>query len=129
MNYLLDTCALIALTNGSAEFSSRGRTVIADPSAQIMVSVITAAEISIKVGKGKYQLPMPVVDWVEGAVRQHRLRLLPLELHPASTAGKLPWHHSDPFDRILIATAIERNLTIITSDKLIAQYSEVITLW
>ncbi len=57
------------------------------------------------------------------------MTLLPLELGPAATAGTLPWIHSDPFDRILVATARLHSLPIITADETIAKYPGIRTLW
>ena len=129
MNYLLDTCALLWLVNGDARLSPRARQAIADPQATIFLSVLTAAELAIKAGKGRIQLPHPVEPWIRDAVRLHHLTLLPLDLGPAAAAGTLPWIHSDPFDRILVATARQLSLTIITSDEAIPKYPGVETLW
>ena len=129
MNCLLDTCALLWLVNGDAQLTKRARQAIASPEATIFLSVAVAAELSIKVGKGKIKLPQPVQPWIEHAVRLHHLTLLPLELGPASTAGLLPWIHSDPFDRLLIATARHHSLAIITSDEQIPKYPGVKILW
>lgn len=129
MNYLLDTCTLLWLVNGSRELSSDARKAIASPQATIYLSVLTAAELSIKVGKGRIRLSQPVQRWIEQAVLLHHLTLLPLEIGPASAAGLLPWIHADPFDRILIATARHHSLKIITADRTIAQYPGINTLW
>lgn len=96
--------------------------------ATIYLSVLAAAELSIKVGKGRIKLTQPVQRWVEDAVRLHHLTLLPVELGPAA-AGLLPWIHSDPFDRLLIATARHHSLEIITSDETIPKYPGVKTVW
>lgn len=129
MNYLLDTCAFLWLVNGSEDLSPRAREAIDAPTATLYLSVLTAAELSIKAGKGRIQLPSPVESWIRDAVRLHHLTLLPLELGPAATAGTLPWIHSDPFDRILVATALLHSLPIITADETIAKYPGIRTLW
>ena len=95
----------------------------------IYLSVVVAAELAIKVGKGRIILPKPVEKWIEEAARRHHLTLLHLELGPAATAGGLPWIHSDPFDRILIATAQRLLLTMITADETIARYPGIKSLW
>lgn len=129
MNYLLDTCALVWLVNGSPQLTSNARQAIASPQATVYLSVLAAAELSIKVAKGRIKLALPVQQWVENAVRLHHLTLLPLELGPAAAAGLLPWIHSDPFDRLLIATARQHSLAIITSDENIPRYPGVKTVW
>lgn len=129
MNCLLDTCALLWLVNGDEALSPRAREVLSDPTAAIYLSVLSAAELAIKVGKGRIRLSAPVEPWIREAVRHHQLILLPLELGPAAAAGTLPWIHSDPFDRILIATALHHSLAIITSDETIPSYPGIRTIW
>ena len=129
MNYLLDTCAFLWLVNGREDLSPRAREALASPTATVYLSLLTAAELSIKAGKGRIQLPSPVETWIHDAIRLHDLTLLPLELGPAATAGTLPWIHSDPFDRILVATARLHSLAIITADETIAKYPGIRTLW
>lgn len=129
MNCLLDTCTLLWLVNGDRQLTARARQAIASPQATIYLSVLAAAELSIKVGKGRLKLAKPVQQWVEDAVRLHHLTLLPLELGPAAAAGLLPWIHADPFDRILIATARHHSLAIITADETIPKYPGVKIIW
>jgi len=129
MNYLLDTCGFLWLVNGSEDLSPRAREAINSPTATLYRSVLTAAEISIKAGKGRIQLLSSVESWIPDAVRLHHLTLLPLELGPAAAAGTFPWIHSDPFDRILVATALLHSLPIITADETIAKYPGIRTLW
>lgn len=129
MNYLLDTCALLHLVNDGPSQPEAARQAIGDVSSTIYVSVISAAELSIKTGKGKLTLPLPVAEWMKRAVELHHLTLLPLELIPCATAGQLPWFHSDPFDRLLIAIALKRSIPIITSDQTIPNYPDVQVIW
>ncbi len=129
MNYLLDTCGLLALTRGGNEFSPAARAALVSPAADVCLSVVSAVELSIKTGKGKLTLSSPVEQWLALAIQHHRLRLLPLELSPSCASGDLPWLHADPFDRLLIATALQRSLTLVTSDRIIPTYPGVKTLW
>jgi PIN domain nuclease of toxin-antitoxin system len=129
MNCLLDTCALLHLANADPELGVAARRAIANPASTIYVSVVSAAEISIKAGKGKLVFPIPVLKWIEEAIRLHHLTLLPLDLPESAAAGQLPWIHSDPFDRLLIATARLHNLTILTSDRIIPTYPGVKVVW
>ena len=129
MNYLLDTCGLLALIRGGDEFSSGARMAVGAPGATLFLSVVSAVELAIKCGKGKLALSLPIEQWLTLAIQHHRLRLLPLELSPSCASGALPWLHHDPFDRILIATAMQRNLIILTSDRVIPTYPGIQTLW
>jgi len=129
MNYLLDTCAFLWLVNGSEELLPRAREAVATPTATLYLSVLTAAEIATKAGKGRIELPSPPESWVRDAARLHHLTLLLLELEPAVHAGTLPWIHSDSFDRILVATALLHSLPIVTPDEAIAPYQGIQILW
>lgn len=129
MNCLLDTCALIHLANSDPSLGASARRAISETASTMYVSVITAAEISIKAGKGKLILPMPVEHWFRETLRLHHLTLLPLDLPESVAAGQLPWIHSDPFDRLLIATACRHNLAIITSDRIIPTYPDTRVIW
>ena len=129
MTYLLDTCALLHLVNDGALLPEAARRAIEDESATLYVSVLSAAELSIKAGKGRLMLPMPVSEWIQKAIELHHLTLLTLDLVPCATAGQLPWHHSDPFDRLLIATALHLKMPIITSDQTMPNYPGVQVIW
>ena len=128
MNLLLDTCALIALACGKLTPRAR-QALLAAPEANL--SPVTVWELAIKVKSGKLKLPDPPVVWVEQLVVRHGLFLLVSDLKPAllCTAADLPLIHRDPFDRVLVATALARHLTILTSDELIPTYPGIKTLW
>ncbi len=129
MNCLLDTCALLWLVNGDPRLTPRARRAINTEKARVFVSVVSAAELSIKAGKGRLSLPKPVDQWMGEVARLHHLTLLPLELGPTAASGTLPWLHSDPFDRILVATALSLSLPVVTVDPLIAAYPGITVIW
>lgn len=129
MKYLLDTCALITLANGGHAFSQACRQAMNSPTAVVYVSVVSAAEVSIKAGKGKLSLGQSVHDWLVAVQDRHRLQILALGLPESCTAGGLPWIHSDPFDRLLIATAQTHNCCLVTCDQAICQYPHLQHLW
>lgn len=83
----------------------------------------------LKAARGKITLSLPLADWVEGAAALHGLEELPLDRRAAIRAASLPELHRDPFDRLLIATAHEHRLTLLTPDANIRQYPDLRTLW
>lgn len=105
---LLDTCALIWLTTGGAELSAEARDAI-DRADLVSVSAISAWEISLKTARNTLELPMPPGEWFTEALTRHRLNLAALSVEVLVAANSLPWHHRDPADRFIIATA--RNLS------------------
>mgnify|MGYP000901286832 CR=1 FL=1 len=126
MNVLLDTCALIALSNGPLPPAAAKAFGAAR---HAYVSPVSAWEAGIKFKLGKLHLPQPPQDWFQGLCRLYHLTELPLSTALLCAAADLPLHHGDPFDRVLVATSQLQNLLILTSDQTIPQYPGVRTLW
>ena len=126
---LLDTCALLFLAHGASALSPAAADAIRSPGAMVAVSAISAFEVGQKAARNQLQLPLPVDQWFVRMLRQHLLRELPLTGTIAARAALLPSIHRDPFDRILIATAMEHQLTLLTPDQTIRQYPGLKTLW
>lgn len=126
---LLDTCGILALTDGATALSAEARRRIGAAQGLIFVSAISAFELGQKHVAGKLVLPQPVDSWFPAIVRQHALREVGLDAAICAAATLLPPLHRDPFDRLLIATAHQHRLLILTSDKVISSYPGVRTLW
>ena len=126
MNVLLDTCALLALADG--ELPDRAAAALRR-APEAYVSVVSPWEVAIKVAGGKLRLQGPPVQWFLGLIDRYDLREVPLDAGVACAAAALPFLHRDPFDRVIIATAQARGLTVLTSDENIRKYTSVTTLW
>lgn len=113
---ILDTCALVWLACDSDRLSSHARGEI-DASRRVYVSAISAWEISLKAARGTLELPMPAARWFERALDVHSLTLADLSVEVLVHANELPWHHRDPADRFIIATAQLNDLTVVTDDR------------
>lgn len=125
MNLLLDTHVLLWWLDDNPALSKTARTAIREASNSVLVSAATAWEISIKQAIGKLDAP----DDLEIAVGASRFQPLPITtLAHAIAAGRLPRHHDDPFDRMLVAQARIEGLTLVTHDSRIRAY-DVPTLW
>jgi PIN domain nuclease of toxin-antitoxin system len=109
---LLDTHALLWWLADEG-LNAPARDAIADPANLVAVSAASAWEISIKKALGKLAAP----DDLEQQVQEGGFVALPISLAHGVAAGRLPHHHEDPFDRMLIAQAIAEGLTIVTRDK------------
>lgn len=112
---LLDTCALLWLASGSRSLSNSTRTAISNASV-VCVSPVTAWEIAVKAAKGKIVLPCPAREWFDAVVRRYDIEVLKLSSDDMLRAAELPWLHKDPSDRFIIATALNSDFTVVTSD-------------
>lgn len=119
MNLLLDTHVFLWAVDDNSKLSAEAKAAILDGRNIVYVSAATAWEISIKRGLGK--LNTPQTDYLE-ELRLHRFTPLNITTEHALAVERLPTHHKDPFDRILIAQAVEERLTIITHDRRMTLY-------
>ncbi len=112
---LLDTSALLWLVTSPEKVSNSARQVLDEPDTEIMVSAASAWEIAIKTRLGRLDGEQLLSAWSDVLADMTAVEL-PIDASDAILAGRLPWEHKDPFDRVLVAQAARRNLTIATSD-------------
>ena len=118
---LLDTCALLWLGFGDKSLSLNARQVIEETDTAY-VSPISLWEIANKRSTGGLTLQLPTREWFAKMCEWHKLSLLPLSGDVMIRAGELPKHHKDPADRIIIAAALDANLTVVTGDRRFPEY-------
>lgn len=111
MRLLLDTHTLLWWL-ADRRLGQEARERIADPDTLVAVSAASVWEAAIKASLGKLRVPGSLAD----AVADNGFEALPISLRHAASAGALPPHHRDPFDRMLIAQAVAEGLTIVTRD-------------
>lgn len=128
MRVLLDTHAVIWWVDQDGQLGDVARETIAEPSNDLLVSAATIWEISIKCGLGKLTLSLPLRDWMSQAIVDLRASILPVTIEYAATQSELPAHHSDPFDRLLIAQAKVESIPIISRDGSFDDYN-IDRLW
>jgi PIN domain nuclease of toxin-antitoxin system len=112
---LLDTHTLLWLVSAPGEVSAHAREVISDPARNVAVSAATAWEIAIKTRLGRLDGEPLLSAWPE-IIAAMGLTELAIEGADAIVAGRLRWDHRDPFDRMIVAQAARRGLTIATRD-------------
>ena len=120
--YLLDTHAAIWFLTGDTLLSQTADQIISDGDNRIYLSVISAWELAIKVSIGKLRFPGKVAGFIQ-AVQDNDITIIPINPDNLTALEKLPLLHRDPFDRLLIATAISEQMTFVSADKNIAQYN------
>lgn len=128
MRMLLDTHALLWWSARSSALSDAARQAISDPSNEVFLSVVSAWEIQIKAQLGKLHLQRPLGAIVAEQQAQNGFRLLPVELDHVNALDRLPLHHRDPFDRLLLAQALEGGLHLVSHDARFGAYPVPI-LW
>jgi PIN domain nuclease of toxin-antitoxin system len=122
VRFLLDTHVLLWLLAGSERVSERTRSALADPGNAVFVSAASAWEIAIKVGLGKLSIPPDVQTWLPQQLAASRLAVLPVSIDHALGVERLPAHHADPFDRLLVAQAMAEALVLVSDDRHVARY-------
>jgi len=122
MRLLLDTHAFLWWIFDDRRLSPTARDLIADPSAEILFSVVSAWEIAIKARTGRLDLPADVPAFVQDQVRRNRFTVLPIALRHALQVHALPDHHRYPFDRLLVAQAQVEKVPLLSRDAQSAAY-------
>ena len=113
---LLDTHTLLWLVSTPQKVSQTARDVLAEASCTVCVSAASAWEIAIKARLGRLDGEPLLSAWSD-IMADMSAAELPIEATDAILAGRLPWEHKDPFDRVIVAQAARRNLTIATRDE------------
>lgn len=123
--YLLDTNVLLWLGLDRGPARGAARDILS--TAPLFASVVSAAEIAIKAAIGKLSLPPPFETDFDAGFRALLSRLdvdlLPLDLPAVARLRHLPAHHRDPFDRMIIAQALESGLAVATRDRAFQAYA------
>jgi PIN domain nuclease of toxin-antitoxin system len=128
MRVLLDTHAMYWYIEGDPQLSATAQTVIQDSSNEILISPASYWEIAIKVGIGKWKLNRTYEEFIDLALNKYGFQVLPiLPTHTAKVIG-LPFHHKDPFDRLLVAQALVESIPIISNDPALDAYG-IKRLW
>jgi PIN domain nuclease of toxin-antitoxin system len=111
------------MLNEPERLTARHQSLLEDPENILVISAVTLCEISIKYGLGKLKLPRPPEIFFPPHLDQPGMQVLPVLATHALRLYQLPLHHRDPFDRILIAQAVEEKLPLMTADAQFRHYS------
>ena len=128
MNLLLDTHTLLWFLAGSANLSASARRSIEDVSNEKFVSVASIWETAIKVSIGKMTLSAPFDVLFPHQLQINGFELLPIKVEQTLVLTTLPFHHRDPFDRLIIAQAMKEKMTLVSVDPVFDDYG-ITRLW
>ena len=122
MKLLLDTHTLLWFVLGDAQLSTPARQLIEDAANTKFVSPAAYWELAIKISIGKYALHESYETFIDRAIRQNGFLILPIEPCHTAVLTNLPFHHRDPFDRLMIAQAKVESLALVSSDAALDAY-------
>ncbi|OQX08611.1 MAG: twitching motility protein PilT [Desulfobulbaceae bacterium A2] len=125
---LLDTHVFLWWVNDDPKLTAVARLAIADANNACYLSLASCWEMAIKSSLGRLQLAKPVARFVTEQLATNGFTLLNIDLRHATKVEKLPFHHRDPFDRLLISQAITEKLTLVSADSIFSGYG-VNLLW
>ncbi len=128
MRVLLDTHALLYFIRGDPALSSYARQVIESRDNECVLSVASLWEMAIKCSLGKLTLAMPFTELVSDHVVGNDMVLLHVAPEHLDLITKLPFHHKDPFDRLIIAQGLVEDIPILSNDKTFDRYG-IKRLW
>lgn len=128
MKLLLDTQAFLWFITDNPRLSATVSSAIEDPANTIHVSLASAWEIAIKTSLGKLIVAEPISVLLPRELNRNGFHSLPIELAHIIAIADLPFHHRDPFDRLLIAQAMVEQLTVASSDAAFDPYP-ISRLW
>ena len=122
MIYLLDTHTFLWFINDDKALSAAAKTLIEDLESAIYISVASLWEIAIKVSLGKLEVPSPFTSFVAEQLRENNIMPLEIKTEHLGLVVTLPFHHRDPFDRLIVAQSLNEKLPIIGKDEVFDAY-------
>jgi len=122
MKYLLDTHTLLWIIDENARLSEKSRSIFLDMTNDIYLSSASLWELSIKVSLNKIEINNTFENFIQDHVLGNDIKIMKIELPHIIRVSKIPFHHRDPFDRMIIAQSIEDNIPVISGDKIFDRY-------
>lgn len=118
MNILLDTNVFIWMQEGNERLPVTWRSIIENAAYTKFISIVSLWEIAVKTNIGKLAFSIPITEVVP-----NEIEIIPIELTNLVCVQNLPLYHRDPFDRLIIAQAMERELLIMSADERFQEYA------
>jgi PIN domain nuclease of toxin-antitoxin system len=128
MRLLVDTHAAIWYVDQDQLLTPRAHAAITDLNNHLILSAASIWEMAIKVSVRKLTLSLPYRQWMDKAISDLGLSILPITVDYAEVCAGLPWHHRDPFDRLLIAQAQVEALSVVSGDSQLDTYN-ITRIW
>ena len=121
MQHIIDTHTFLWFTKGSAELPVPVRDLVVDPANTTQISIASFWEIGIIAGTGKLPLTTSLLD-LQAFAEAQSIEILPITVQAISLIQQMPFHHKDPFDRIIAATALVTGGILLSADTIFDAY-------
>ena len=128
MTYLLDTHVILWAALEPEKLSLRAAEILRSQHHSLIISSASTWEIVVKVSIGRLLLPMDIEAFIHTTLSRLDARMIEISLDDTMELSRLPLHHKDPFDRILVAQARRQGVPLVSRDRQVTQY-EVETIW
>ena len=122
MRVLVDTHVFLWWVEGDRALPAKVRATLASQGNECLISIVSAWELAIKASLGKLKLTLPVERYVVEHIAANGFRMLDIRMAHVGRVETLEAHHGDPFDRLLIAQALEEEIPIVTADPVFRKY-------
>ncbi len=122
MKVLLDTHAFLWAITDDPKLSAKGRELFTASDSDLFLSVASVWEVLTKVQIGKLPMPKETGAYLKEQIAKTNVQVLPIQMTHVLRLERMPLHHRDPFDRILIAQSLEEGFPILTADPLLKDY-------
>ena len=122
MRVLVDTHVFLWWIEGNRALPVKARAALADRDNECLISLVSVWELAIKAGLGKLKLALPVQRYVVEHVAANGFQMLDIQMAHVGRVEALAFHHGDPFDRLLIAQALEERIPVVTADPVFRDY-------
>ena len=122
MRLLLDTHAFLWWIDDAPALSPKARAAIANPANECLLSLACCWEMAVKISLGNLRLPGTLERFIPEQLAANAFRQLPIDFLHVARFESLPFHHRDPFDRLLVAQALEENCSIASANEVFRRY-------
>jgi PIN domain nuclease of toxin-antitoxin system len=122
MKLLFDTQSFLWFISGNSKLSESARQLIEAEDNQIYLSMASLWEMGIKISLGKLILDQPFETMIPAQLAQNGIEVVPIEFSHVTVVANLPFHHRDPFDRLIAAQAHIEKMSVVSSDEMFDTY-------
>lgn len=122
MKYLLDTHTLLWIVNDDPRLSKKSKQVYLNSENLILFSIASLWEIAIKISLKKLSIEEPLNEFIQIHIKGNDIKFLNIEVPHILLLENLPYHHRDPFDRLIVTQCIHEDITLLSSDKMFDLY-------